>query len=269
MNYVKATEQDIEQIYMIVQDTIQAVYPLYYPKEVVDFFCELHCRERISEDIKNGVVGMLRDDDTIVGTGCYKENHITRVYVKPECQGKGYGSYIMQCLENEISLRYDTVFLDASLPASHLYERRGYQTVKHERWDVKNGRILVYEIMVKSLPDPSSRISYDGKCFVPRINTENGEVDDDTTFAYHQKGRILWADYSGGEIIKGHLTGTVAENGELDFYYMHINQQEQVRVGVCHSIPKILDNGKIELKEKWQWLNGDKSKGESVIVEKK
>lgn len=29
----------------------------------------------------------------------------------------------------------------------------------------------------------------------------------------------------------------------------------------------ILKNGKLELAEKWQWLNGDKSDGESVIVE--
>ena len=69
----------------------------------------------------------------IVGTGCHKDNHITRVYVKTECQGKGYGSYIMQCLENQIRLRYDTVYLDASLPASHLYEKRGYQTTKHKK----------------------------------------------------------------------------------------------------------------------------------------
>ncbi len=174
----------------------------------------------------------------------------------------------MQCLENEISLKYDTVYLDASLPASHLYEKRGYQTIKHERWNVKNGRILVYEVMVKSLPNTSTCICYDRKFFVPQKNTENGEVDGDTVFAYHQKDDILWADYSGGEIIKGHLVGTVAENGELDFYYLHINEQKQVRIGVCHSIPQILDNEKIKLSEKWQWLNGDKSEGVSVIVEK-
>lgn len=53
--------------------------------------------------------------------------------------------------------------------------------------------------------------------------------------------------------------GTVIESGELDFYYQHINEQKQVRVGVCHSVPRILDNGKMELAEKWKWLNGDKS----------
>ena len=57
----------------------------------------------------------------------------------------------MQSLENQISLQYDRVYLDASLPTSHLYEKRGYQTIKHEKWNVENGKILVYEIMVKSL----------------------------------------------------------------------------------------------------------------------
>lgn len=32
-------------------------------------------------------------------------------------------------------------------------------------------------------------------------------------------------------------------------------------------IPQILDSGKIELSEEWQWLNGDKSKGTSIIIE--
>ena len=53
----------------------------------------------------------------------------------------------MQYIENEISLKYDTVCLDASLPASHFYEKRGYQTRKHERWNVENGVVLVYEVM--------------------------------------------------------------------------------------------------------------------------
>lgn len=151
MEYVKAAEKDLEQITMIVQDTIREIYPKYYPKEVVDFFCELHCKENISEDIKNGIVGILRNDNMIVGTGSYKDNHITRVYVKPEYQGMGGGSFIMQCLEDQIRLQYDTAYLDASLPASHLYEKRGYQTTKHARWEVENGKVLVYEVMVKSL----------------------------------------------------------------------------------------------------------------------
>ena len=151
MEYVKAKETDLEQIVMLVKDTIQEIYPKYYPKEIVDFFCKLHCRDNILKDIKSGFVGILLDDNMVVGTGCYKDNHITRVYVKTECQGKGYGSYIMQYLENQICLQYDMAYLDASLPVSHLYEKRGYQTIKHEKWNVENGKILVYEVMAKSL----------------------------------------------------------------------------------------------------------------------
>lgn len=268
MEYRKATGNDTEEIFRIVQDTIRTIYPRYYPQEVVEFFCELHGRENIGKDIESGLVGALWVDNGIVGTGCYKDDHITRVYVKPEYQGRGYGSYIMQCLENEIRKKHDTAYLDASLPASHLYEKRGYQTVKHEKWDVENGRVLVYEIMAKLLPNTSTGINYDGRFFVPRENTENGEVDGNTVFAYRQRGNVLWADYSGGDIVKGHLVGTVSESGELDFYYQHINEQKQVRVGVCHSVPRVLENGKIELSEKWRWLNGDKSEGASVIVEK-
>ena len=151
MEYIKATEKDLEHIVMLVQETIKTIYPKYYPKEVVEFFCELHCQENILKDIKAGLVGILIKDNEIVGTGCYKDNHITRVYVKPAYQKQGYGSYIMQCLENEIGLQCDSVCLDASLPASHLYEKRGYKTVKHERWNVENDVVLVYEIMEKRL----------------------------------------------------------------------------------------------------------------------
>ena len=151
VEYIKASEKEIEQITVLVQETIRTVYPKYYPKEVVDFFCELHCCENIARDIESGFVGILRVDNEIVGTGCYKDNHITRVYVKPSCQGQGYGSYIMKCLEEEISLEYDIVYLNASLPASHLYESRGYKTIKHDRWNVANEAVLVYEVMEKTL----------------------------------------------------------------------------------------------------------------------
>jgi len=149
MKYNKATLEDLDTIYSLVQNTIKTIYPNYYPTEVVDFFCEHHNKDNIRKDIENGVVGLLMVDGNIVGTGSFNENHITRVYVNPEYQGKGYGSYIMQCLEDTISNTYDSVYLDASLPASHLYESRDYKTIEHNKWNVANGRVLVYEVMEK------------------------------------------------------------------------------------------------------------------------
>lgn len=151
MKYTIAASDRLNEVHNVVQDTIKKVYPRYYPKEVVDFFCRLHNEENIQKDIENQSVGILVIDGIIAGTGCYHENHITRVYVLPQYQGRGYGSYIMQCLEEEIARNYDSVYLDASLPASCLYEKRGYKTIEHCKWPVENDVVLVYEVMEKKL----------------------------------------------------------------------------------------------------------------------
>lgn len=268
MKYVLATINDSQRITDLVQKTIEAVYPKYYPKEVVKFFLNHHSFENIKRDIEKQLVGMLMDGEKLVGTGCYDENHITRVYVLPEFQGMGYGSYIISKLEDIIAKKYDSAKLDASLPACGLYARRGYQTVAHGSWNCENGVVLVYEIMKKELHRTGCSINYDGRYFVPKVNSENGEVDHETEFSYHQNGNIMWAEYTGGDIIKGYMIGTVEADGKLDFTYQHININHEVRIGKCHSVPKINENGKIELQEEWQWLNGDLSQGVSIVIER-
>ena len=151
IGYRKATLEDTEGVYNIVQETIKTIYPKYYPTEVVDFFCKLHCKENIKKDIEERRVGILKVDETIVGTGCYADNHITRVYVLPEFQGQGYGSYIMSELEKEIFSNHNYCELDASLPACIFYEKRGFKTVKHVKYDIGDGNFMVYEIMKKAI----------------------------------------------------------------------------------------------------------------------
>ncbi len=159
MIYELAKEEDLQAVYDVVQHTIRTIYPKYYPAEVVDFFCEHHSKAAILNDIKNGYVSVLKIDENIVGTGCFEDNHITRVYVLPEHQKKGYGTFIIKNLEARISKKYDKAYLDASLPAAALYEKLGYSTVKHERYPVKNGVVLVYEVMEKELNKASININ--------------------------------------------------------------------------------------------------------------
>lgn len=151
VKYIKATPDMAEAVHNILHTTIKTVYPNYYPKEVVDFFCAHHSMEHIAEGIASGNMGVLTDGETIVGTGCHFENQITGVYVLPEYQGLGYGTTIMDHLEAKIFESYDTVALDASLAAVFLYEHRGYKTVGHGKYDLENGVKLVYEIMEKKL----------------------------------------------------------------------------------------------------------------------
>lgn len=151
MQYQLATIQDAAKIYDCVRQTIKTIYPKYYPGEVVDFFCNHHSQGAITKDVEAGHVSVLIVDDKIVGTGSFVDNHITRVYVLPEYQGKGFGTFIMNTIESEITKKYEKAYLDASLPAARLYEKLGYKTIKHEKLPVENGVILAYEIMEKEL----------------------------------------------------------------------------------------------------------------------
>lgn len=267
MRYELATIEEVQAVYDVVQHTIKTIYPKYYPAEVVDFFCELHSKEAILRDIENGYVSVLKIGGKIIATGCFVEEHITRVYVLPEHQKKGYGTFILKNIEEQMSDKYDKAELDASLPAAALYEKLGFSTIKHERYPVENGVILAYEIMEKELHKVSTDINYDGRKFIPKMNSENGEMSEQTIFTYHQTGSLLWAEYSGGDILKGSLIGTVLSNGELDFVYHHMNQNMQIKTGKCHSVPTVLENGKLELSEQWEWTSGDFSKGVSLLVE--
>ncbi|MEE0348477.1 MAG: GNAT family N-acetyltransferase [Lachnospiraceae bacterium] len=151
MIYELATTQDLQAVYDVVQYTIRTIYPKYYPVEVVNFFCQLHSKEAILKDIKNSNVSVLRIDGKIVATGCFVDNHITRVYVLPKQQKQGYGTFIVRNIEDQICKRYDRVYLDASLPAVALYEKLGFSTIKHEKYPLENGVILVYEVMEKGV----------------------------------------------------------------------------------------------------------------------
>ncbi len=267
MTYELATKEELSLIYNLLQHVIKTIYPKYYPAEVVDFFCAHHSESAISQDIENGYVSVLKINDEIIGTGSFARNHITRVYVLPEHQKKGYGTFIIKNIETEIAKKYEKANLDASLPASTLYEKLGYHTIKHEKYPVENDVVLVYEIMEKEMKKAFTGINYDGRRFVPKMNSDNGEVDVQTLFTYHQNGDILWAEYSGGDILKGSIIGTVLENGELDFVYQHMNNKKQIKNGKCHSVPKVLENGKIELSETWEWTTGECSKGSSLLEE--
>ncbi len=150
MKYITATTEMADGIRDVLHTAIKTVYPRFYPKEVVDFFCNHHSREHVLEGIASGNMGVLMDEDVIIGTGCYYENHITGVYVLPKYQNKGCGTMIINHLEAEIAKNYDTVELDASLAAVMLYEHRGYKTVGHGKYDLENGVILVFEKMSKN-----------------------------------------------------------------------------------------------------------------------
>lgn len=261
---------DLKSVLQITGDTISEIYSHYYADGVVDFFLKHHSRENVLSDIENGIVWLLEEDGCLVGTVTIKENAVNRLFVLPEYQSRGFGSRLMDFAEEKIAESFSRVHIDSSLTAKEMYVKRGYKEKKTCRIEADNGDVLIYDEMEKPVAAVApirDRINYNGKIFVPESNTENGEVDEKTVFHYFQENDLFWADYSGGDVLKGYMIGKVNENDELDFHYQHLNKDGQVRIGKCHSVPHVSENGKIELQERWQWLNGDLSSGESVVVE--
>ena len=77
----------------------------------------------------------------------------------------------------------------------------------------------------------------------------------------------MWAEYEGGSIKKGSLIATVEEDGSLDMRYHHVNTGGELMTGKCRSVPEVLEDGRLRLREKWKWTSGDGSSGESVLEE--
>jgi hypothetical protein len=110
-------------------------------------------------------------------------------------------------------------------------------------------------------------ISFHQKTFKSAFNTDSGEVGEQTLFHYQQQGNVVWAEYSGGTIVKGFLVAKVIENDTLDIRYEHINIRGEIKTGLCLSRPEVLPDGRIRLHKKWRWTSGNLSSGESIIEE--
>lgn len=110
-------------------------------------------------------------------------------------------------------------------------------------------------------------IYYENRKFRSVQNTESGDVGVDTVFSYHQDGDLVWAEYTGGEIVFGMLIAKVLDDDSLDMRYQHLNKAGELMTGICRSTSEVLPDGRIRLYEKWQWTCGDLSSGESIIEE--
>ncbi|MGW1995544.1 hypothetical protein [Embleya sp. NPDC001921] len=94
--------------------------------------------------------------------------------------------------------------------------------------------------------------SLDGLGFAPLDRPEHGEVDASTFFRYHERDGVIWAEYSGGDIVRGHLIGT-READTLDFRYTQLNRSGGTASGHCVSAVVVLPDGRIRLEETWEW----------------
>lgn len=151
MQIIKITDKNFNDVKNITQTTIDSVYPKYYPAGAVQYFKNHHNDENIMSDIKDGQVYCLFENEKAVGTITIKENHINRLFVLPDFQGKGFGKELLNFAEKTIFQNYKEIEIDASFPAKSIYLKRGYKEVDFIKVEIANGDYLCYDVMLLSL----------------------------------------------------------------------------------------------------------------------
>ncbi|MEM9521890.1 MAG: hypothetical protein AAGA37_21460 [Actinomycetota bacterium] len=108
--------------------------------------------------------------------------------------------------------------------------------------------------------------SIDGRVFADVTAAHAGDVGADTRFEYHEEADgVVWARYHGGSVRLGYLVG--ARSGDrLDFRYSHVTVEGGTASGRCRSEIVMLDDGRLEFHESWNWESQPGS-GTSVVRE--
>lgn len=89
-------------------------------------------------------------------------------------------------------------------------------------------------------------INYDGRRF-RRVGIPDGVVA-----SYQQDGDLVWADFSGGHVLRGTLCGLRDSRDALNFAYTMVLATGEVISGHCVNTPQLRDDGSLMLREQWE-----------------
>ncbi|MFF9864356.1 hypothetical protein ACF1G0_02835 [Streptomyces sp. NPDC013953] len=112
--------------------------------------------------------------------------------------------------------------------------------------------------------------SLDGLVLAPVADQAPGQVGTRTRFTYHEEpaehpeaGSRVWAEYAGGDVVRGFLVGTRAGD-RLDFRYVQLKRDGRTASGHCVSTVVELPDGRVRLEETWEW-ESQEGTGTSVV----
>lgn len=107
--------------------------------------------------------------------------------------------------------------------------------------------------------------SLDGLVLVPVADQAPGQVGARTRFAYHEEDGWIWAEYAGGDVVRGRLVGT-RDGDRLDFRYVQVKRDRTTSCGHCVATVVDLPDGRVRLEEEWDWESQEGS-GTSTVEE--
>ena len=104
-------------------------------------------------------------------------------------------------------------------------------------------------------------IDYDGR----RFRAAGG--GDGTISQYSQDGDLVWAEFNGGRVRRGTVTGTCAPDGTLRLAYTMVLTTGEVIAGSTVNTPQPGTDGHLVLREEWERYGENAASGVSYLEE--
>lgn len=104
-------------------------------------------------------------------------------------------------------------------------------------------------------------INYDGR----RFRLAGG--GDGTVARYRQDGDLVWADFAGGKVRRGTVTGICGPDGTLRLAYTIVLTSGEVISGSTVNTPHPQPDGRLVLREEWQRHGEHAKSGTSYLEE--
>lgn len=103
-------------------------------------------------------------------------------------------------------------------------------------------------------------ISYDGRVF-------QRAGGDGALACYRQTGDVVWAEVTGGPVLRGALAGTCSADGTLNLAYALVLTTGEVVSGYTVNLPDVESDGRLVLREEWQRYGQHPASGVSYLEE--
>jgi N-acetylglutamate synthase-like GNAT family acetyltransferase len=147
---------DINAIQSLMEETIStcyATFPLAYRQHWMN---DHHSVDQILQEATEGLTLVMDCEGRIMGTGNITGNTIQSIIIRPDMQRQGYGTELLQRLEQYArNNRISVLLLSALTPSRPFFIRLGYHTTSEQYFKAENLRQFKYFIMEKRLELPS------------------------------------------------------------------------------------------------------------------
>jgi hypothetical protein len=105
-----------------------------------------------------------------------------------------------------------------------------------------------------------------GMTFRAVSNSKNGHLNSETEMRFTADDGIVVGTYGGGTIVVGHVLGKRTSATELEVLYHGATTDGTQSAGTAHATFSPDSEGRLHMHLDWQWLTGDRSKGQSEWI---